>query len=40
MDDLVIVLLRGELAEFMAALAPEICRKYITYGKDGKATFT
>ncbi len=37
MDDLVVMVLRGELAELMAAVAPEIYRKYITYGKDGKA---
>jgi hypothetical protein len=37
MDDLVVMVLRGELAELMAAVAPEIYRKFITYGKDGKA---
>jgi hypothetical protein len=37
MDDLVVMVLRGELAELMATVAPEIYRKYITYGKDGKA---
>ena len=35
MDDLVVMVLRGELAELMAAVAPEIYRRYITYGKDG-----
>ena len=34
---LVVMVLQGDLAELMAAVAPEIYQKYITYCKDGKA---
>ncbi|KAL7518066.1 hypothetical protein ACHAWX_002924 [Stephanocyclus meneghinianus] len=37
MDDLVVMVLCGGLAELMAVVASEIYRKYITYGEDGKA---
>mmetsp|Transcript_26671 Transcript_26671/g.56142 ORF Transcript_26671/g.56142 Transcript_26671/m.56142 type:complete len:625 (+) Transcript_26671:3224-5098(+) len=37
MDEVVHMALQGELAELMAETAPEIYRKYITYGADGKA---
>jgi len=37
MDDLVIMILFGELADLMAAVVPIVERKYITYGKDGTA---
>ena len=37
MDDVVHMVMRGRLAELMAETAPELYRKYITYGKNGKA---
>ena len=37
MDDVVHMVMRGRLAELMAETAPEIYRKYITYGKNGEA---
>lgn len=37
MDKLMHVVLRGELAELMVQMAPEIYRPYVTYGSNGEA---
>ena len=37
MDDMVYMVMRGELAELMAETAPQIYRQFVTYGKGGKA---
>ena len=37
MDDVVYMVMRGELAELMAETAPQIYRQYVTYGKGRKA---
>lgn len=37
MDEIVHMVMRGQLAELMAETAPQIYRKYVTYSKNGEA---
>mmetsp|Transcript_3572 Transcript_3572/g.6926 ORF Transcript_3572/g.6926 Transcript_3572/m.6926 type:complete len:274 (+) Transcript_3572:3364-4185(+) len=37
MDEVVHMVLRGELAELMVQTAPEVYRKYVAYGRNGEA---